>query len=238
MKRLLGVCLILLLPALAQAQPVFSYRCTLDSLAPAEAEARLAWARRCGLIQNVGSPAAWFDTYAPSSNGSGTLKDYAEADLNSNPYGQNSYSGHGFALEVNNARTLALYNSGPTAQAVDGSGYYQWDRTLDRKKPRPLYPTFGSMSDIYSPSSVPLYPNPNNPNDCGLYRAEDLGALQLGMMMPIYEEPCSAIQGVGVQCGGGGGGVGPFPAASFFEFHVALLHPSGLADVQLHLRAA
>ncbi len=194
MKILFGFCATLTLavvaaPQHAQAQPVFANRCATDSLDQVGAEARLNWARRCALLLHVGSPSNWFDTFAPASNG-GTLRDYAEDDVSSNPAGQNRYIGQLHYYETNAATVFSLYTPGPTAQTTDTYGYFRWDRTIDRKKPRPLYPTFGTLADIYSPSNVQLFPNPYNTNDCGLYTSYQLGLL-------------GSAGGAG---GGGGGG--------------------------------
>jgi hypothetical protein len=204
MKVLFGVCATLTLavmaaPQHAQAQPVFANRCATDSLDPVGAEARLNWARRCALLLHVGSPSYWFDTFAPASNG-GTLKDYAEDDVYYNPLGQNRYIGQLHYYEANAATVFSLYTPGATAQGADPYGYYRWDRTIDRKKPRPLYPTFGTLADIYSPSNVQLFPNPYNPNDCGLYTAYQLGLLggaggAIAQRLPIDEHPCIADEG-------------------------------------------
>lgn len=193
MRLLISISLVLLAAATqARAQPVFSYRCSLDSLDPAQAEARLAWARRCGLVVNVGSAGAGFDTGVPSSNGAGGLVDYAEGDMGTNPSGHNLFTGRVFNYEANLGFVSSLYNNGPTSQHLDGDGFFRWERTVDRKKPRPLYPTFGTEQDINSSTNMPLYPNPYDSYDCGLYTAAQLGNLAYGMLLP--EQPC-AIEG-------------------------------------------
>lgn len=207
MKVLFGVCAAITLTAAvapwAQAQPVFANRCATDSLDPAAAEARLAWARRCALLLHVGSPGGWFDTYSPASNG-GTLKDYAEDDVSINPLGQNRYVGQLHYYEANAATVFSLYTPGPTSQSVDPYGFYSWARTVDRKKPRPLYPTFGTQADIYSASNVALFPNPYDPYDCGLYTSSQIGLFggaggsdgkgDVTAQRPILE-PCTAGEG-------------------------------------------
>lgn len=200
--RIIGIVFLVVSAAAgsAQAQPTFNHRCSLDSLTPAEAEARLVWARRCGLLSNVGSTSAWFDTGMGSSNGAGTLKDYAEGDQGTNPLGYNLFTGRAFNYEVNHGFVSALYISGPTSQMLDSSGYYLWARTVDRKKPRPLYPTFGTEADINSPSNVALFPNPYNSSDCGLYTAGQIGGMASGAMLPEFPEPCSVQGELGAKC--------------------------------------
>ncbi|MDY7228823.1 cell surface protein [Hyalangium rubrum] len=161
-----------LLPGLAEAQPIKLQRCNADSLDPAQAEKRLNWARRCGLLVNVGA-AAPFDTYAPAANG-GTLLEYQEDDINYNFFGQNTYTGEDDAYEINSSFINKLFLYGPTSQFMDGNGYYRWERPLARKKARPLYPTFGSEDDIDSTTNKQLWPHPSQLVDgsalnCNLY---------------------------------------------------------------------
>ncbi len=200
MKVLLGVLgtslLLAAAPGHTQAQPVLANRCAADSLDPVGAEARLNWARRCALDWHVVAPALWFDTFSPASNG-GTLKDYLEDDVAVNPLGRNRYIGQLHYFEVNSATVFSLYTPAPTAQLIDFMGYYGWERPVDRKKPRPLYPTFGSQADIYSPTNVALFPNPHDTSDCGLYTRAQLGLLGMsdggGVITPhIPVHPCLA----------------------------------------------
>ncbi|SEU37140.1 Hint domain-containing protein [Stigmatella erecta] len=179
MKGLFGACATLfaagfLLPSLAEAQPILQQRCSADSLDSGQAERRLLWARRCGLLTHVGSTGNWFDTYAPSSNNAGTLKDYAEDNIATNWAGQNTYTGQSEAFELNSSFVSRLYLSGLTYQYTDGDGFFRWERPLARKKARPLYPTFGSQGDIYSPSNQQLFPHPSqvidgSPLNCSFY---------------------------------------------------------------------
>jgi hypothetical protein len=173
MKGMFGVITTLLIafaavavaPSAAQAQPILVQRCAADTLTPAQAEARLQWARRCALMANVGNPAAWFDTFVPSSNGAGNLKDYVE--YSNNPWGQNSYIGGNQWFEINYTVTSMLYNSGPTAQYVDALGFFIWERPAIRKKVRPLYPIYGNSPDINI--AAQLFPHPAHQNNCFFY---------------------------------------------------------------------
>ncbi|ADO72737.1 hypothetical protein [Stigmatella aurantiaca] len=179
MKGLFGACATLfaagfLLPGLAEAQPILQQRCNADSLDPVQAERRLAWARRCGLLTHVANTGNWFDTYVPSSNNAGTLKDYAEDDINYNWGGQNTYTGQSDIFEINSSLVSKLYQSGATSQHTDGDGFFRWERLASRKKARPLYPTFGNQGDIYSPTNKQLFPHPSqvvdgSPLNCGFY---------------------------------------------------------------------
>ncbi|MDY7232919.1 Hint domain-containing protein [Hyalangium rubrum] len=114
------------------------------------------------------SPAQGFDTGIPSSNNAGNLMEYIEADLGANWSGQNCYTGQADAYEVNSSFVNKIYLSGITNQFTDGAGFKSWLRPATRKKPRPLYPTFGSQYDIYSPSNLQLFPHPTLA-DCRLY---------------------------------------------------------------------
>ena len=160
---------IMLAPGASEAQPVLGARCAGDPLHPTMVEARLQWARRCALRRHVMNPAAWFDTFVPSSNGAGTLKDYAEDTTATNPLGRDRYISQVFNFEANTATTTLLYQSGMTSQHLDADGYHRWERPANRKKSNPLYPTFGVVPDIYAPTNYPLYPHPWDPLDCDLY---------------------------------------------------------------------
>ncbi len=158
----------LLLPAAASAQAILTQRCTIDSLDPAQAEARLAWSRRCAISQHVASPSAGFDVGIASYNGMGNLIDYAEFAYSANPSGRNAYTGQVDYFEINSSVTNKLYLNGPTNQTLDSNGYWEWSRPLSRKKARPLYPTFGSTSNINSTSNKQLFPHPMLA-DCNFY---------------------------------------------------------------------
>lgn len=154
-------------PNAAQAQPTLPQRCAADTLTPAQAEARLQWARRCALMANVGNPGAWFDTFIPAANGGGNLKEYVEYDINTNFWGQNSYIGPADAYEINYSFTSKLYNSGPTSQFLDALGFYRWERPANRKKVRPLYPIYGNHFDFQT--ATQLFPHPSHQNNCFFY---------------------------------------------------------------------
>lgn len=156
----------LVLPAQVQAQPLLLGRCTVDNLSTSDAaKLRVEWARKCALNQNVGHPGAAFNTGLSATSG-GTLKDYLESDLSRNPVGEGSFTGSSF--QVNNAAMFALYNAGPTSQALDTDGYLQWSRDSWRRKGRPLYPTFGTTPDIADGDNRQLFPHMDLAN-CRLY---------------------------------------------------------------------
>lgn len=157
-----------LLPMQAEAQPVLTVRCTIDNLdTNAKAEARVEWARKCGTIQNVGDPNAWYDTGLSAASG-GTLREYLESDPVRNPEGEGAFTGPDYGFKVNNSTMFAVYLSGPTYQQQDSRGYYYWLRDAWRKKGRALYPTFSTSSDITSQDNIQLFPHPSLA-DCRLY---------------------------------------------------------------------
>ncbi|ADO73527.1 uncharacterized protein STAUR_5765 [Stigmatella aurantiaca DW4/3-1] len=158
----------LMLPAVASAQPVLQQRCALDNLDAATAETRVHWARRCALLEHVINPNLGYDTGMASANNAGNLTDYAEDNLANNGSGQNRYIGQSDAYEVNTSFVGKIYLSGITNQYTDGAGFKSWLRPANRKKVRPLYPTFGSLGDVYNPSNVQLFPHPSL-LDCRLY---------------------------------------------------------------------
>ncbi|WP_375765583.1 Hint domain-containing protein [Archangium gephyra] len=158
---------IAVVPTQAHAEPILQQRCNADSLDVTQGALRVEWARKCGLLKNVGSPTFGFDTGLPASTG-GNLIDYQEADPGRNPYGEGAFSGPSQNFEVNYAYVNALYLSGGTSQGTDTWGYQKWSRADTRKRARPLYPTFGSTSDLANASNVQLWPHPTLA-DCNLY---------------------------------------------------------------------
>jgi hypothetical protein len=163
-----GLAAFALIPTQAEAQPILQQRCAADNLDSAMAEQRLEWARKCGLLKNVGSPTYGYDTGMPSYNGAGNLIEYQEADPARNPYGQGTFSGPSGDFEVNSSYVNNLYLSGGTNQSVDGWGYKKWTRVDGRKRPRPLYPTFGTTPNLADPNNTQLWAHPTMA-DCNLY---------------------------------------------------------------------
>ncbi len=153
----------------ASAQPILLQRCSADNLDPTAATARIEWARNCALLTRVGSPNNWFDTGMPALNG-GNLVDYLEADAGTNPSGLGMFSGPNYGFEVNYAYTNTLFLSGGTSQNIDGNGYRKWSRDASRKRPRPLYPTFGSTANLLDAGNVQLKPGASAA-DCRLFNA-------------------------------------------------------------------
>lgn len=150
----------MLLPMQAEAQVIISTRCTTDNVETnLKAEWRVEWARKCGTIQNVGDPAAWYDT-GTAAMGGGTLRDYLESDPARNPTGEGAFTGPAYGFKVNYSAMFALYLSGQTYQAQDSRGYYYWWRDSWRKKGRALYPTFSTTSAIEDQNNIQLYPHP------------------------------------------------------------------------------
>jgi hypothetical protein len=159
---------VFLSPGVAEAQPILTQRCNADSLSSPQGEARLEWARRCGLIRNVGSPEYGYDV----GNG---LIEYLEADPVRNPDGEGAYSGPNNGFEVNLNFVNLLYLSGATSQATDADGYMKWSRPANRKRARPLYPTFGSTPNLADPTNVQLWPHPSLAT-CDLYSTSNAQA--------------------------------------------------------------
>jgi hypothetical protein len=159
---------VMLLPTMAEAQPILLQRCSADSLDVTKAAARIEWARQCGLLKNVGSPSFGFDTGIPASNG-GNLIDYQETDPARNPQGEGSFTGPNYNFEVNYSYINTLYLSGGTSQSTDTWGYNKWTRDATRKRARPLYPTFGTTADLNDATNYQLWPHPTNTSDCSLY---------------------------------------------------------------------
>ena len=167
MDKLLSTCIATLLSLAlhsisAEAQPVLAQRCAADTLTAATAEARINWARRCALVMRIGDPEA-YDFDSPP------LYEYTEYDAAFNPWGINSYIGPMYGYSINYTTTACLYNSGGTSVGRDALGYYYWFRAPTRRKPRPLYPIYGSLQDVNNSNNQQLFPHPTNPNDCDFY---------------------------------------------------------------------
>jgi hypothetical protein len=130
-------------PAVGFADSVQQARCTSDSLDPAQAIARLEWARKCGLILNSGGwtnsfDSMWFDqAFNPA-------KEYSEA---SHP--DKAYSGNSNAYTINYQYALNMFPPSPVYNQIQEPAtsptpnYYKWSRPSTRL--RPLYPSFDTI---------------------------------------------------------------------------------------------
>ncbi|ADO72733.1 Hint domain-containing protein [Stigmatella aurantiaca] len=143
----------------AEAQPILLQRCSADNLDPAQALARIEWARKCALTQRVGSPGAGFDTGIPAANGGGNLIEYVETDSAANPSGKNAFSGPAYGFEVNYANVNTTFLSGATSQNPDPNGFQKWSRPANRARARPLYPTFGTTANLADANNFQLIPS-------------------------------------------------------------------------------
>jgi hypothetical protein len=178
---------VVLAPGVASAAPILTQRCAADSLDVNQGATRVEWARKCGLLRNVGSPEYGYDV----GNG---LIDYLEADPVRNPDGEGAYSAANNGFEVNNNYVNLLYLSGATTQTTDPWGYKKWERPANRKRPRPLYPTFGSTANLADPTNVQLWPHPTQAT-CDLYSTNNaqVGSQQVTFYVNGYcEASCYA----------------------------------------------
>jgi hypothetical protein len=165
----------------AHASPILEQRCASDSLDPAQAKARLEWARACGDRINVKSPtnpiapAQAYLTGTNSSNGI-PLQEYVETD---DFFGKNSFSGD--AATVNQIFFQNQWRPSVPSASTQAGGFQRWDGQAVLALPRPTYPTYGNNSDINAATQLftpPMtctgtFPNDvctvTNPNDCNLY---------------------------------------------------------------------
>jgi hypothetical protein len=149
---LFAALLLALVPAVSHAQPVLQWRCSTDSLTPAQALARLEWARRCALVTNTDG--------SESFNAS---KDYREINMN------RSYLGGSGQYSVNYYYAWARYSPTPVyLQFRETSGptfnFWKWSHTIQRT--RTLYPTYESTP--VAGSGTQLFPSPTL-GSCNLY---------------------------------------------------------------------
>ncbi|RKH17026.1 cell surface protein [Corallococcus sp. CA047B] len=161
----LKVAVLTLLPAAAVAEPMQEWRCSVDSLTPEQAQARIEWARKCGLTQNLNpaGPNSWFLSGKAFDTNFDWAKEYKEFNTNRawtgnlNQYNVNYY--HAFSKYDNSPMyTVSAETSGPTAN------YFKWSHTSSR--PRTLYPSFENSP--VAGSGTQLFPHPTL-NNCNLY---------------------------------------------------------------------
>jgi hypothetical protein len=156
-------------PRLVRAEPIQEARCTTDSLEPAEALQRIAWARRCGLLRNTGGPATWFSSarsldLAALGSANPWAKDYRENTAS------HAYSGNSSNYEINYFYSWARYNMPAYNVAIETTGptasYWSWSHPSERA--RPYYPTFETTP--VANTGVQLIPLPSVFDDCNLYQ--------------------------------------------------------------------
>jgi hypothetical protein len=166
--RFLAIAGALVESAPAHAGPVAAQRCSIDALTPAVARLRLEWARSCGTRINIVSPT---NPVPPASKidlgvlGDGVTHviEYIETD---DFFGRNSYSGP--TAQINQSFIQNQWRPGPITTATDVNGFQKWLEAATLALSRPIYPTFGTSSDINT--AVPLYPSPNYAlGDCGFF---------------------------------------------------------------------
>lgn len=155
-QQMFGLVAGLLFPMVASAGTVIlEQRCATDSLSIAQATQRIEWARKCG----IQGGATLFNTYVMAApNYTTYLYDYMEKATY-------KFSGDVWGNDVNSTYVNNLYLSGGISQTTDSLGY-KWSRPVDRTRPRPYYPTFGTTTNINA--STQLYPHPTLA-DCKLY---------------------------------------------------------------------
>jgi hypothetical protein len=182
LSKLVFVASFLAIPMGASAQPILTQRCQNDSLSPAQAQARIEWMRTCALdLASV--PGTVFDTGMTAAPDYMTaLMDYSEY---LEPY---KYTGDLQGNDLNSTFVSLLYLNAGTTQSTDAEGYYKWARPANRIRPRPLYPTFGSSSNINAGQQ--LWPHPSLAN-CTLYTAPNgTGAVTAFYVNGYCESSC------------------------------------------------
>ena len=133
-------------PIAARAQGETEARCGVDSLDPAQATARLEWARMCaltlntGTVPNSGDPDNWF-----------TTDDYPDTPeyLDNNNFSR-AFTGETEFYHVNEEHAKRLYQGGTYTPVKETSGptagFWKWQRPPTKLRARPLYPTFDSST--------------------------------------------------------------------------------------------
>jgi hypothetical protein len=139
----------------ASADAVQQFRCSTDSLDPAQGLARTQWARKCGLTTNSNGSGSSFDSTMAFDQTFNPAREYREVNLNraftgnTNDFNVNYY----YATSRFTAAplyTVSTETTGPTA------GFWTWATTTQR--PRPIYPTFENTPVVGS--GTQLFPDP------------------------------------------------------------------------------
>jgi hypothetical protein len=171
--------------ATAHATPILEQRCASDSLDPAQARARLEWARQCGVRINIVDPVSPTKSYLTGANSSNGIpyREYIEVADGS---GTNSFSGT--ESDVNQTFVQNQWRPQVYAASNDPFGFQKWTgpATGILVLTRPQYPTFGTSGDINAATQIfpppmtctGVFPNDVctiNANDCSLYT--DAGGL-------------------------------------------------------------
>jgi hypothetical protein len=150
-------------PVAALAEPAQEWRCSVDSLTPAQALARIEWTRKCGLTTNTAGPGSWFSSTRALDQTFNWAKEYREINAsksftgNLNDYNVNYYYGYA-RYETTPMYSLAQETLGITAN------YWKWAHTTQRL--RPMYASFENAP--VAGSGTQLFPHPTGA-DCNLY---------------------------------------------------------------------
>lgn len=150
-------------PAIALAEPAQEWRCSVDSLTPAQALARIDWARRCGLTTNTPGPNSWFPSTKAFDTTFAWAKEYRETNTS------RAYTGNLHSFNINYYAGFQRYETTPmytVAQETTGltTNFWKWTHTLQR--PRPMYASFENAP--VAGSGTQLFPHPTLA-DCNLY---------------------------------------------------------------------
>jgi hypothetical protein len=168
---LMKAALVILLPTTVLGQTLQQSRCASDNLSVPQAQQRLEWARKCGLLTN-GSATTPNVPIGPNNTiisdkawdqSMDWARDYKEA----NPH--KAFSGNANQFNVNYYYAWAKHGVRPgytvTAETSGATtGYLKWSSLTSR--PRPYYPTFEST--VQAGTGIQLFPHPLF-SDCRLY---------------------------------------------------------------------
>lgn len=161
--KLVLVAALVAAPTAAFAQTVQQTRCTADSLSVQQATARLAWARKCGLLNNTGAtphtgnPFNFFQSAKAADD---------QTFIGANEYAENTttqaFSNNVNDYNVNYSFAWSLYGSFfayHTFQDASGPALNFWDWSKPTPRPQPLYPSFdstpsGTGTQLFPPASA------------------------------------------------------------------------------------
>ncbi|WP_170229345.1 Hint domain-containing protein [Polyangium fumosum] len=172
----------------AGAQDI-NVRCNNDLLDPAQARARLEWARYCGLTKNVGSPmpanpAKREDLGYLSVNGQSLIEFYEDFS-STNFWSLRTYTSVGVEYQINDTYVSKQWQNGLPSTSLDVYGFQKWTRPATKAIARPMYPTFGTNA---SPEfGSPLFPHEHlSTTDCNLYTTRNGGSVRTDFYVNGY----------------------------------------------------
>jgi hypothetical protein len=159
-------------PELAQAQQLSKQakRCQDDTVSVPDAEIRLEWARKCALQNNISATNLGTDVSQlgfDEDAGGALIFSFKEYYTDQN--GSSNFISNNLNVGINKFFLDNLYDAGYNRQLTDAWGFKKWRQ--DTKRARPVYPVYGSTTNIYDSYNQQIHPPANLTIDspCTMY---------------------------------------------------------------------